>query len=553
MRQVYHVARADFRQRIRSRRLLIVLGIVVYVGYLVNVGSIELAYQVVDGGTASNYYGEPTSAYVGLKAGLTGAAVVLLGGFYLMNSAIERDRSTGVERLIASAPIEDRAYVLGKWLSNVALGVLVLVVLGGGTLLNHAIHGQGGTDPVALLVPLVVFAVPLCSLVGAFAVLFEAVDRLSGTLGNVTYFVFASVILASIALAQDALPAEIPVWVKIADPLGHLGVYELTAEALLAEVPGYQGGPPSIGTLAVHESFTYDGRAWPAWIYGQRLGVAVLGLLVAVAATVPFARFETSESAAGSGWVSRVASAFPSVRSTETTADVSTETGPTDTGLTETPTLTPVDDRDAAGFGRLFGAELRLAIRGHPWWWYAGALVLVAGPLLALLGGVSGTSLQPFRRGLLPIAAIWPLFVWSAMGSRTVRHDVTDLVLASRHPVKQLLAEYIAGVTVGLGIASGTVVLLVGAGEPGLVLGLAGIAVFPPALAIAAGIWSRSARLFEIVYLIVWYAGPLNGGVPLDFAGSTTGSVETGVPLVYVGLGVVLLGAAVVRRKREIG
>ncbi|WP_154658549.1 ABC transporter permease [Halopiger djelfimassiliensis] len=567
MRRLYHVARADFLQRIRSRRLLVALAVIAYIGFLVNVGQIELAYQIRDGDTVTYFHGEPTAEFIGMKAGLTGTLVLIFGGFYLMNNTLSRDRTHNVSQLVASTPVSDRTYILGKWLSNVALGGVIVVTLGVATIVNHAVHGVGTTDPVALLVPLIVFAIPISALVGGIALLFETIDRLNGSLGNICYLLLmATVVPISLVAAQGLLPNELPIWVKAGDLTGQIAVYEMTANALLDAVPGYSGRPPNIGTLEGDRTFRWEGGNWPVWVFPQRTGLIISSLLIVFVATVPFDRLQSSDPATDSGWLSRFVPSL-SVSGWSKTKRLSQYVpslpgiGRNNAAVEETfeqpdadsISLTPIRDRDAGGFRRLVAAELRLALRGQPWWWYVGAMALVVVPIIGLVNvGTTGGSIEPFRKQLLPIAFIWPLFIWSAMGVRTSQNQVTDLVLSSKYPIGQIVAEWLAGVLIAMGLGSGMVVLFVGTGHLGAVLGYASGVLFAPSLAIAAGIWTRSSTLFELFYLLLWYAGPLNGAVPVDFAGSTSDSIEMGVPIVFIGLSIVLFGAAVGRRKLEI-
>ena len=48
-RRAYHIARADFLARLWSRKLLVFLAAVIYVGYLINSGSFGVFYTVADG------------------------------------------------------------------------------------------------------------------------------------------------------------------------------------------------------------------------------------------------------------------------------------------------------------------------------------------------------------------------------------------------------------------------------------------------------------------------------------------------------------------------
>ncbi|WP_256392992.1 hypothetical protein [Natronoarchaeum rubrum] len=545
MRRVYHVARADFLQRVRSRRLVVVLAIVAFFGYLVNVGQIELAYQIENGDALTNVRGANTAAFVGLKAGMTGSMVLLFGGFYLMKGAVGRDRTYNVARLVASTTVSDRTYLLGKWVSNIGLGVVVLVTLAIATVVNHVVHGVGPTKLVALVGPIFVLALPLSALVGAVAVLFESVDRLSGTLGNIGYFFLATFALAGLQSAAGQLPSEMPLWVKSVDLMGHLSVYALTADALLTAVPDAGGVLPSFGTLTGDgPTFRYEGRSWPLWVYAQRAGLVLPAIGTILVATLPFERRPSEADSRTGGWRSRLATLVPTV---DRGGDATTEAS--DPPAVESMSLTRVETRTAWSFWRLVAAETRLAVRGRRWWWYVGTGALIVAPVAVLATAASGDSIDLARRVLVPLAFIWPIFVWSELGVRVTNHRMTDLVLSSNHPIGQLLAEWVAGVVVAVGVSSGLLALFVATGQIGALVGIASAALFAPSLAVAAGVWSRSSWLFEMSYLLVWYVGPLNGAEPVDFVGTTAASVGTGVPFVFMGLSVVLVGTALAHRK----
>ncbi len=403
MRRIYHVARADFLQRVRSRRLLVVLAIVALFGYLVNVGQIELAYQIENGDAVTNVHGANTSAFVGLKAGMTGSMVLLFGGFYLMKGTLERDRVHDVDQLVACSTITDRTYLLGKWMSNIGLGVVILTTLGVATVINHAVHGVGPTELLTLVGPIIVLALPLSALVGAVALLFETVDRLSGTLGNIAYFFLAGFALAGLQSAEGHTPSELPLWVKSIDIMGHLAVYSLTADALHTVVPDASGVLPSFGALNGDEQmFHYSGRTWPLWIYVQRTGLFLPAIGTVLVATIPFTRRSSSTDSEGSGWLSRLGSLVPAVSQSNEVTEKTAETPTVDS-----MSLTRVEDRTNWSFWRLVAAEIRLAVRGHRWWWYVCAVALVVAPIGVLVRpGTSSTSVELVRGVLLPLAFI---------------------------------------------------------------------------------------------------------------------------------------------------
>ncbi|MDZ5811645.1 hypothetical protein U4E84_09855 [Halorubrum sp. AD140] len=547
MNRVYHVAKADFLQRIRTRRLVIVLLIVAYLGYLVNVGQIEIAYQIQDGDSITNVAGESTSAFIGLKAGLTGATVMLFAGFYLMKGALKRDHAHNVNRLVASTAISDRRYLLGKWVSNIGLGVVILSTLAVATIVNHAVHGAGPTQPLALVGPILVLALPLTGLIAALALLFETVNRLRGTLGNIGYFFLASVALSAIMAAEGQSPNAIPLGTRALDIMGQLAVYAVTADAVVAAVPEAAGELPSFGTLSGDEqTFRYDGGPWPLWIFAQRAGLLVPAAGLLFVAAWCFNGSGSEFTAQKDRWLTRIPSVVPRLRRERPREE------PSVGDSIDSVTLTPVEKRDTASFWRLVTAEVRLAIRGRRWWWYAGALGLIVVPLVRVAGSSPGASVELARGLLLPVAFIWPIFIWSEIGTRTAEHRVTDLILSSRYPVMQLVSAWVAGCVVAVAVSSGLIIVFTTTGQFELLLGIASGVLFGPSLAAALGMWSRSTWLFEMTYLLLWYTGPLNRSVPVDFLGTTVQSLETGVPLAFIGMSVVLVALALVRRKLEI-
>ena len=77
-------------------------------------------------------------------------------------------------------------------------------------------------------------------------------------------------------------------------------------------------------------------------------------------------------------------------------------------------------------------------------------------------------------------------------------------------------------------------------------------AAFIPSLALALGTWSASGKLFEVTYLLLWYLGPMNGTIPLDYLGATDQGIDQGIPLIYSGVSLLLLCIAILGRKRQL-
>jgi hypothetical protein len=189
--------------------------------------------------------------------------------------------------------------------------------------------------------------------------------------------------------------------------------------------------------------------------------------------------------------------------------------------------------------------ELRLMLKGLRWWWYVVALGLVIASLLS--------PIEAARQWVLPVAWIWPLLTWSAMGTREARHRTNQLVFSTAHPLRrQLPAIWLAGVIVALLTGGGVAVRLVLAGVwTGLLAWIIG-ALFIPTLALALGVWSNSSKLFVVTYTLLWYIGPMNHVLTLDYIGTLDESIAAGTPTIYAISTIILLGLAIVGRRRQL-
>jgi len=184
LRCLYHLMLADFLERIRRYSFLIVLIVTVLAGYSM-VPSIDDPYNAFAIGQYRPYY---NSAWVGTVFGLVVASLVSLLGFFLIRNAVIRDYQTRVGQIIATTPISKPLYMLGKWLSNLAVLSSILCVLTMVALIMQLVRAEDlSVDIFALAFPIWFMGFPVLALVAAVALLFESIPVLPSGIGNVVY------------------------------------------------------------------------------------------------------------------------------------------------------------------------------------------------------------------------------------------------------------------------------------------------------------------------------------------------------------------------------
>ncbi|HSQ17163.1 MAG TPA: hypothetical protein VLM83_05650, partial [Anaerolineales bacterium] len=426
VRIIYHLALADFYERTRRYSFLLALAGVIYMGVLVNNGSLFLSLGSIDPNLlSSSYRGEFNSAWTGTMTVLVLNGFLGLFGFYLVSDCIKRDIRTGVGQIIATTPVSRAVYLIGKWISNCLVLYVLVLILAIAAVIMVLLKRESALDLGALLIPFLAVALPYMALTAALAVVFDTLPWLRGTVGNAIYFFLWMFLFMSSVKGEIALPL-------LKDPLGvdvfRASLYAGANAAFPNEMIGSMGVAGFVDTQ--YKVFNWPGLTWTPGIVAVRWLLAVFGLGLILLSALWFTRFDPSREGQRRRKVKpgEAIEGEPAVRHKEALRIA-------------LPNLTPLISKLAQvnPFLGVLMAELRLLLKGRRWWWWLGIIGLNIAILVC--------PLMTTKLYLLPVAWLWPLPVWSEMGNRERKNSTDQMVFSSARPVlRQLPAAWLAGV-----------------------------------------------------------------------------------------------------------
>jgi hypothetical protein len=453
----------------------------------------EKVWMVIGDG----YRGVYNSAWIGALTAICCSTFISLAGFYVVKNSVQRDTETRVGQILAATPMRKSFYTLAKTISNFAVlasWVAILMLAAVGMQLLHAEVRQ--ISLWKLWSPFLLLTLPAMAITAALALLFETMPVLRGGVGNVLYFFVWS---AGLALS---------VTVDADEPTGMRVLFHSMRDALQTiDSARANSFSLTIGGERAVDVFYWGGVDWTPGILGGRLAWMLVALGLALVASVFFHRFDP---------------AYEWRATTKKTKAITVGNGeiqdqPAIRPLPQSAHLTPlVRGEGNLRFPTLVVSELRLMLKGLRWWWYVMAGGLIVGSLAS-----SGDAAE----GVLIVAWIWPVLVWSQMGSREARNATQSLIFSSpRALYRQLPAAWTAGVVVAAVTGGGAAIRLVLAADwHALAAWLAGV-LFIPSMALALGVWSGSSKAFEALYTVLWYIGPAHQSPGWDFMGTTAAS-----------------------------
>lgn len=353
LRSLYHLVRADFFERAHRYSFLITIGLTIYVAYLY-LPPTDADYLGFSLGDIRGLY---NSAWIGSIIAVLCSTLLILPGFYLVKDEITRDMDTRVGEIIATTPISKWGYAAGKMLSNLAYLAVMVAVIGVAGMLMQLIRGESMTvDLWHFIAPLLLSTLPMMLVISALAVLFESISWLRGGFGNIVYAIlWLAVLITTIAASERSGRLGV-----INDPMGMtpivFGMLESAREKFPEVESGFViGGATVQGPLRI---FVWNGAQWRMnLIAGRFIWIGVAIGLVLLAALL-FNRFDPSTQRWGR-------------KNTKEAMREEEQVIPVPIPVRKEVHLTPLETRrgnTAGSFARIFQTELRLMLKGLPWW-----------------------------------------------------------------------------------------------------------------------------------------------------------------------------------------
>ncbi|WP_243521552.1 hypothetical protein [Bacillus pseudomycoides] len=515
---LYYLIKNNLIRQMRSYPFLIVIGLTIFLGYAC-VPAASSGYEVFYIGGVR---GEYNSYWLGGMGAMLSSLLLWLFGFYMLRSQVTDDQRLGVGQLIASSPISNLRYIFSKTISNFVVLLAIETVLIVAFIIMQFIRGEDLSFQIGgYLYPILYIVFPSLALLAALTTFFDVCPGLKGVIGNIVFF-FLWVFLGIIAIASPNSYWDVFGLDVIRSDMLHdaASKYEFLKGS---EEGGSFGYYPVDGKI---QTFQWDGVDWNSEILLTRFmwfGVAILFIVITA---FLFKRFNTSHSQNG---------LLAKVNEFGKRSEVVLETKQNNKQLI----LTSITRSNRVSMLRMLKAELLLMLKGFTIWWYVIAIGLIAFGLLVPLH---------ISKSWLPLIMIWPIAIWSQMITREKFYHTDQIIISSCSPFYKFFSTWISGIIVSFMISSGLLVKFILSGETEFLISwLCGI-VFIPTLALALGIWSGSRKLFEVIYMLWWYLGPVNDIPYLDFLG-----LSTAQPMVYLALSVILLCVAIIGQQQKTG
>ncbi|HUX94935.1 MAG TPA: hypothetical protein VMV47_04315 [Bacteroidales bacterium] len=515
---IYHIAKADFLERVRSYYFLIALGLCIFMIYSF-VPPIGAGYRIIFLG---NYRGFYNSAWIGGMVAMCIPFFALVN-FYVVNYSVKRDIETGVGQIIATTRISGLQYLTGKFISNFTVLLLITFLIAIMTIIMFYIRGETShLEPGKLLLPLFIFLVPGMFIISALALFFDSITNMNKGLANIIYFFLWIIMISSIMFSHPI------------DIFGiNAGMNELkqSISELCSDWSGGYGVGIGVGNPhAVYKVFTWEGMNFTVPLILSRVLWMGAAFGLVLLASLRFNRFDTSRikiSESVNSWISKMNPVIPNDYSTSSKIRYSD---------------LPVAKAEFNYFS-LVAAELRLILKGNATLWMLITSVLFIVSIF--------TSLDFAHKIALPLLWFFQVLILSKLGSREVNNRCQEYIFSVALPLRrQLSATMVAAVLLMITLAVPVTVRVFLTGNLYGVYAIATGALFIPAFAIASGILTGGSKLFEVIFTIIVY-GILNSVPLFDFIGAIKGSRELGIAHYLMVITFVFVIIAFLARKRQ--
>ncbi len=452
----------------------------------------------------NGYRGIYNSSWIGVCLAMLNMLFLPLICFYLVKNVIELDRRSNTCELIASTPISKLVYLFSKWCSNVFVLLSIMVVMIISSILVQLYYGESYHIQLwELIWPQLVFVFPVLLAVVSIALMFESIKWLRGGFGNIAYFFFW---IGSITYILESVSG--------------VGSLMKSLDSEVAERFPSQLGNSNVGVTLTDEkdpikTFIWQGVEPTLTDLWGMLPLLIISLSCLIVAYLCFDRFSQNSSSETrhASWLKRTF-----LSKINRSFDICL------TALTK-----------HFSFSQLVYLELKLLLKGRSIFWFVGLFVL------NVIQFVIDKSLLISL--FLPLSWLWCVLVISQLGQFEKQSGTQELIIYSqKSSVTQSLASYLAAWSLLIIASLGAVIRFSTATELLLLAQLMIGISFTVSLAYFCGAITGTKRMFEGLYPLLWYMGPIQATLYLDFFGVNSQLTwQAGMPYFFGAISVGLL------------
>ena len=443
-------------------------------------------------------------------------------GFFYLKNAVAYDERMGIEQLITSSTTGNLRYLIGKFISGALLmfSFAIAVMIGSFFMMLWHFPGQF-ISLYAFLSPyiFILASIPLCS---AVAVFFSSNRFLRGTIGSVIYVIGVFVV---IVYSTEAVNAGLI--------LRSLDVTALSSLMEIVSRTAYEQTGFTIDSVLFIGGYVPDASVRPA----QQLFFNGLNFN-----STDFAVFGSTLLIAA-GFVLLSAPLYSLTKKLPKKLHIRKSIKQAGSEIEFEQKLKPLYSAVSPSHRNMWvrgiGAEIKLMLKGQPLIW---CLVSISGVVLSLF-----LEMNIVLTLVLPLLMLWMVNVFSRLGNREHKHDTLKIIATiPGGKLRQITYSLVAGLFIALLLALPVIIRMALAGQfVGVFAVLSGV-MFLPSFAMFLGEFTKTGRLFEIIFILLTYA--IVNGVPVAMYMGCYISPSVIQAGVYLLAGIVFGIAAILKR-----
>ncbi len=230
----------------------------------------------------NGYRGIYNSSWIGSGVALLTSMFLSLIGFYYIRNSISEDNKNNIGLIIASTPISNIEYCIGKFFSNFLNLSIISIIMSIMCIFLQVIRGEDMNIILYnIFLPFIVITTPTILVISAIAVLFDSNFVLSGSLGNIIYF-FIWITLVSLSFKGKPF---------VFDLIGTSYILPNIMKDLKNVIPDYNMSYTVIGNDKYSSTFIWNGIDWVNQMFYIRFVWCIFfAVIICIIASILFRR-----------------------------------------------------------------------------------------------------------------------------------------------------------------------------------------------------------------------------------------------------------------------